>query len=243
MANIVTTFLSARRSYEYRADEIKLSLLCIRGVVDLIKSSFGFELGEIMTPPATFGLVANTNPPGLVFGLGVTPFPEGQGTAIRSITVDSRRIVFDVAGPSSMIAPTFSRFREQLAELKTAEGAPAVPVPDHFREYSELVAHVPGLLPRIFNQPVQQVIADTVGISEGDPSRIASSARFRPLPLSEEYPGSSELDVSSFRLDMRAGTKIEDGMVFSGAPLDTDAHLSLIDRLSRAVDLSRLAEL
>lgn len=228
------SILSSRRSYEFQADEIKLSLLCIRGVVDAIKASFGFEYADITTPASSFGTVANTIPPGLVLALGVTPVPEGHGTAVRSIMIDSRRIVIDIPGPSSVIEPTFRRLKDLVADLRTPEGAPAIPDPHSQRDYSELVTHSPNLLNQLFNRSALQVISEAITLREDRPHELVGAARFRLQSVEEEYPGSSDVDSSNVNLDIRAGTKIDDGMVFSGAPLDSEAHLRLIDRLLEA---------
>ena len=58
-------FMTAARSYEYNADDLKLTLLCITAAIGKLHEVFQFLGGVfVQTPPPTFGPVAQTLPPG-----------------------------------------------------------------------------------------------------------------------------------------------------------------------------------
>ena len=85
------SIISARRSYEFPQDGIRLTLLSTQPVVAFIKDAFSFEFAAVATPMETFGPIPNTLPPGVVFNYGIAPSPEESGTPIRFLHIEQRR--------------------------------------------------------------------------------------------------------------------------------------------------------
>lgn len=227
------TYLSSRRGYYFPQDSIRLTTLSLRGIIDSIKSNFGFEFAEIGSPPPYFGEVVSTNPPGLVFGIGVTPYPE-QGTAFRTLTIEPRRIVLDVAGSSSVLTPTFDHLIGIVNGIMSGDGVPPIGEPISHQDYSELVIVSEVLTSKVVRPRASELVAEK--LLAGQSGRvIVPTVRFTPQLESAEYPGSNDSDHSTMRLEVRAGTVPSDGNLFSGAPLTSDEHLELLGSMERVL--------
>ncbi|MDQ3655126.1 MAG: hypothetical protein M3457_08615 [Chloroflexota bacterium] len=224
-------YLSSRRGYYFPQDAIRLTTLSVRGIIDTIRSNFGFEFAEITSPPPIFGEVVPTNPPGLVFGIGVTPHPE-QGTAFRSLTIDPRRIVLDVAGPSSVLSPTFDHFIGIVNGIKSADGVPPIGEPIRHQDYSELVIVSKVLTTKVVRPRVAELVAEKL-LAGQDDRILVPTVRFTPQLASGEYLGSNDNDYSTMRLELRAGTVPSEGVLFSSAPLPSDEHLELLQSMEQ----------
>jgi hypothetical protein len=224
----VQSLLSARRSYEFAVDDVKLTLLCLTSVLDAIRSKFQFAGTEIASPPSHFGMVLPSNPPGVVLSFGITPFPEGSGTVVRNILIDSRRVVIDVAGPSEVLDPTFDLLKETVSGLLSAEGASPLGEVQRTMDYSEIVIKDPRILQVLFSPAALEILRQTDTSNPADV--IIPSARFRIARTGAEYPGTIE-DHLNIHFDYRAGSKIEDELIFCGAPMDSGQLVSLVERL------------
>ncbi|MGH2558276.1 MAG: hypothetical protein ACRDJH_04360 [Thermomicrobiales bacterium] len=230
------TVISARRSYEFRADEIRLTLLSNRGVLRHIQEQFSFEVAAVNTPMETFGPVQPSIPPGLIFDYGITPFPEGQAAAIRFLHIEQRRIVIDVAAPSSVIDPTFHLLKGLLVDVLAFDGAPAIGQPTHTMDFSEITARFPfpgeALLPPKLRSPYRRVFG--IGNAQEE-THIVPTLQVRVLPRNEEFAGSAARDIRSSFLELRAGTVPADQIFYSGAPLDSDSHIDILTEIERSL--------
>src|SRR5229473_6611130 len=102
--------LSSRRAYEFRTDNLRLSMLSIKPVQEQIQQLFQFQASVMGTPMATFGDVPIAYPPGFVFDMGVwISQQDKQLIPIRLLHFEQRRIVIDVTGPSSAITAIFEQ--------------------------------------------------------------------------------------------------------------------------------------
>lgn len=226
------TIMSARRSYEYSVDDIRLTLLSNAGIVQHLQQSFAFQAAGAGQPAPTFGIVPNSFPPGLVFDFGLTPFPEGQATALRFIHIEQTRIVIDVAGPSDVIDPTFTMLNGLVGDLSGPDGAPALGSPTHTLDFSEIRLKLPFAINDVFAGAGFDAISDALaGVREQAGRILVPVVEVRLADPASEYQGSATPGHQTFVLDLRAGTKPSDGICYSGAPLDSAAHLELLGRL------------
>src|SRR2546426_8674141 len=118
--------LTSRRAYEFRPDDLRLSTLSIKPMQEQIQQLFQFQTSAMGSPMATFGDVPATYPPGFVFDMGVWISEDKQIIPIRFLHFEQRRIVIDVAGPSSAITAIFGQLRQFLAEIQVSYGSPIV---------------------------------------------------------------------------------------------------------------------
>lgn len=233
--------LSARRAYEFAPDDIRLTLLSTRDVVDFLREQFGFQQAIVGTPMDTFGPVPPTIPPGLVFNYGTSAVEDVGPAPIRLLHVEPRRIVIDVAGPSSVLDPTFAVLRAMLSELRSPDGAPAIGDPVRTRDYSELTVEfqfptMSLLLPSI-RAEFESIAAARMTSNGPGPSRTGTAISIvaQQVPDDQEFPGNARGTHHALSLEPRAGTMLSDRIYFSSAPLDTDAHLAFLGRIEAAV--------
>jgi hypothetical protein len=226
--------LSSRRAYEFGTDELRLTTLSMAAIVQQIQQRFNFQNAGVGTPPLTFGPVTVTMPPGLVFNNGgwATPEPEGQIIPIRSIHFEPRRIVIDVAGPSSCIDTIFTALYEFLGGLKAPDGAPVISKPHRTLDYSDLVARLAFPLEAPTAPGLQGVFARALGVAESVVSEVlVPTITVQVQSLATEYPGVAPSDSRFLQLALRAGTKPDEHIYFSSAPLDSEAHLRYLSEL------------
>lgn len=231
---MTATILSARRAYEFKLDDLRLSLLSSANVVSWFQESFVASGAQIGTPIPTFGEVAQTFPPGIVVVLGSIAIEGKESVPLRALNFEANRIVIDVSGPSATIDVVFERLKIGLEDLKTQEGVPAIGTPVRQRDYSD-IRWPAGTwdLDRLVNPPVLQALRGRFPSQPGSDARMSvPSLRLNMPRVAEPYPGQGTPDYEAVYIDLRSGTDAEDRAVFSSAPLATDAHLDLIEQLS-----------
>src|SRR5260221_5979497 len=108
--------LTSRRAYEFRPDDLRISMLSTKPVQEQIQQLFQFQTAMMGTPIATFGDVPVTYPPGFVFDMGVWISQDKQIIPIRFLHFEQSRIVIDVAGPPVALTPSFHGLRQLLFE-------------------------------------------------------------------------------------------------------------------------------
>lgn len=224
--------LSSRRSYEFTQDDIRLSALCNTGTVNHIKEAFAFQIGQVGTPAPTFGPVPQTVPPGLIFDYGLAVLPGGQAVPIRFLHFEQRRIVLDIAGSSNFIDPIYGMLRLILATVSAAVGAPAVEEPKQTLDYSEITTHLPLPAGQFVSKELPELITQAITTRyRGETMAALPSARIDLQPPDEEYRGLAS-HFWSFSIALRQGTRPQDRLFFSSAPLDSESHISLLERLA-----------
>jgi len=201
-----------------------------------IRNAFAFEYGGVNTPMETFGPVPGTIPPGLVFNYGAVPFPEGQITPIRFLHIEQSRVVIDVAGPSAAVGETFAMLNELFSDTVMPDGAPALGKPSGYLDYSEIRVHL-RFEPKDLVAPALWAIYEGFAptAESGISPAVVPSLQVHLHRPGEKYLGGNSLSIETFVLDIRAGTDPRDGIYFSGAPLDTDAHLAMLERIKSAI--------
>lgn len=223
------TFVSSRRAYEFDVDNIRLTLLCHTSVIDELRQVFSFEYGEITQPPETFGPVSPTNPPGLVLAAGFVPDQKQRDATIRMIAIEARRVVVDVAGPSSDISLTYDRLKIALEGLVAADGGLALGNHKQIRDFSDISFRSEGMLNQIINPHLLKVFERFGGDEEltHQSFELVPSIKVKRQTVGEEYSGSFA-DLSTFAIDLRGGSSLRHGLLYSGAPLDSDRHLEML---------------
>lgn len=228
--------LAARRAYEFRPDDLRLSLICTVPAQEALKNLFSFAVAQIGTPIPLFGDVPQTVPPGAVFNYGFIVLDEGEVTPIRLLHFEPSRIVIDVAGSSDVLDVVYERVRDLLSGLKSGDGSPAVGEPFRVRNHSEVVFHM-GVEPaRLLAPEVAETLAALTDLVPS--AAVIPAVRVVMQNPTEEYSGSDAAspDRPWAVLEMRVGTKVEHGMFFSAASCDTQTHIrylaSLLTRLS-----------
>ena len=225
------TFLTGRRAYEFRPDDLRLSTVSIKPIPDAIQELFSFQSSTIGSPMPTFGDVQLTIPPGIVFNTGAWKSPENKFASIRFLHFEPRRIVIDVAGSSAALTPIFEQLQQFLAGIQTADGSPLIGKPQSVVDYSEISAHFSFPLDAVISQPLRKILSGIVKEPVLIPTLIMQS-----FSSGQALSGTAIInDLHAFTLAPRAGTKPEDHIYFSGAPLDSEAHLSYLNDLEAAL--------
>lgn len=217
--------VAARRAYLYRLDDIRLSALTTNEVASMLQSSFEFKAGTIATPPPYFGLVPDTDPPGLVYNHGSLRMPDGAPLLIRFLNFEPQRVVIDVAGPSLAIDEVFERLSGLLAELRTADGAPILGDPVGQQEYSEISATLDLDFGQLVSQPVLDAAESlsAAGQSGGYPNSITFRVGEQPFEVGPITP--------NLTIQTRAGTRTEERIYFSALWTTSDDNVAWLEDL------------
>jgi len=181
----------------------------------------------------TFGEVPSTFPPGLVFNLGVWIHQEEHIVPIRFLHFEQNRIVIDVAGPTGAIDGIADRLFHFLSGLQTADASPIVGEPKRVLDYSEITAHFPYPLDAIFSKPLRRLLSKTMSIGAGDKSMtMIPTVAIQAFPMDEVLPAvPSANDPHAFTFALRSGTRPDEHIYFSSAPLDSETHLNYLNEL------------
>ncbi len=225
--------LAARRGYEFQPDDLRLTVFTLKPVQDAIQQSLHFQLATVGSPLPTFGEVPATLPPGVVFNWGLWVSEGEVLIPIRFLHIEPGRIVIDVAGPSSVLSQIFEHVRRIVTEAPVAGETPVIGEPDRIRDYSEITAKFSWSLDAIFAPKIRKLLAHAAGVSTGQREVLATlSLHVRPQPAHEEAQGAITIaDSQVLQLAARKGTRLEDHVYFSGAPLDSEAHLAYLKEL------------
>jgi hypothetical protein len=222
--------LANRRAYEFRPDDLRLSMLSIKPMQEQIQQLFQFQTTAMGSPMPTFGEVPATYPPGFVFDMGVWISQEKQIIPIRLLHFEQRRIVIDVSGPSSAITAIYERLQSFLSELQAPDGSPIVGKPERILDHTVMSAQFPCSLEAMFSSPLRKLFAEVTN-ANADNKKLALGSTI----VVQAYPTGQEIakvanpeDSSALTLGPRAGTKPEEHIYLSSAPLDSDAHMKYL---------------
>ena len=232
-----TRILTARKGYEYRLDDLRLTMLCTPPLVQRIKDAFHFQVASITTPPEIFGPVQVTLPAGLAFQLGMWPMNEEQIVPIRFLHIEPQRVVIDVGGPSSAVDGIYARLHEIVDGITAPDNGPVLGEPERILTFSEISFPSSGALKMLLKPNVQALLTDTARQAEHNQEvELLSILQFRGQPASDTFHGEmNPSDGHTFTLSLRAGTGLNSQTYYSGAPLDTDAHLAYLNALTAAL--------
>lgn len=227
--------LSSRRAYEFHQDDIRLTTLSTKLVQQQFQELFQFQTSVMGAPAPTFGDVPSTYPPGFVFDMGVWLTPDEQLVPIRFLHFEQRRIVIDVAGPSSAITGIFERVKLFFADLSAPDGSPVIGEPERILDYSEITARYSFTLDALVPTPFRKIITDSLPESSNANGMMIPTLSVQFYPSDQELDGVPSVgDVRALTFTLRSGTQPQDHIYFSGAPLDSEAHLRYLHELDAA---------
>ncbi|HZS76338.1 MAG TPA: hypothetical protein VFA41_06960 [Ktedonobacteraceae bacterium] len=228
--------LTSRRAYEFRPDDLRLSTLSLQPIQQQIQQLFNFQSSSIGSPIPTFGDVPMTYPPGVAFNLGVWFHEGNQIVPIRFIHFEQNRIVIDVAGTTSVIDAIAERLFHFLSELHAVDGTPVIGEPEQVLNYSEITAKFPVALDTIFTRSLRRLFSKMANASHSKNTILMPTLALQAVPGNQVLPGAPGAnDTRAFTLAIRSGTRPEDNIYFSGAPLDSDTHLAYIQELASII--------
>lgn len=224
--------LSSRRAYEFRQDDIRLTTLSTKLVQQQFQELFQFQTSAMGAPAPTFGDVPSTYPPGFVFDMGVWLTPDEQLVPVRFLHFEQRRIVIDVAGPSSAITGIFERVKQFFAGLSAPDGSPVIGEPERILDYSEITARYSFTLDALVPTPFRKIITDSLPESGNANGMMIPTLSVQFYPSDKELDGVPSVgDVRALTFTLRSGTQPQDHIYFSGAPLNSEAHLRYLHEL------------
>jgi hypothetical protein len=227
--------LSSRRAYEFRQDDIRLTTLSTKLVQRQFQELFQFQTSAMGAPAPTFGDVPSTYPPGFVFDMGVWLTPDEQLVPVRFLHFEQRRIVIDVAGPSSAITGIFERVKQFFANLSAPDGSPVIGEPERILDYSEITARYSFTLDALVPAPFRKIITESLPESSNANGMMIPTLSVQFYPSDQELDGVPSVgDVRALTFTLRSGTQPQDHIYFSGAPLDSEAHLRYLNELDAA---------
>lgn len=224
--------LTSRRAYEFRQDEFRLSVLSTRPVQRQFQELFRFQAAAMGTPSSTFGDVPATYPPGFVFDMGVWISPDEQLVPIRFVHFEQRRIVIDVAGPSSAITAIYNRIKEFFSNLHAPDGTPVIGELERTLDYSEITAHFPFSLDALLAEPFRTLLKNVLSEDSTQDSIMLPTFSAQVYPINQELADVPPLnDVRSLSFSLRAGTRPHQHIYLSTTPLDSEIHLRYLQQL------------
>lgn len=231
--------ISSRRAYEFRMDDLRLTILSLPAVQESVKKLFGFSGVEVGSPAPTFGPVQPTLPPGLVYYTGAWVSDDKQLVPIRMLTFEPRRIVIDVVGPSWTIDPLFVLLRKSLQSLIAPDGSPAIGEPERTRDFSEISISFP-LDPLALIAPSAKEIFSHATLAADDRAGavVVPILTLQVQGANEEFPGIAPLSGTSLQLAPRAGSRLEEHVYYSAAPLPSEAHQTYLVELQMALGIA-----
>lgn len=229
--------LTSRRGYEFTPDGLRLSMLSTKPLLDHIQQQFQFQVAVVGSPMPTFGDVPATIPAGVVFNTGVLLSRNGQFVPIRFLHFEQRRVVIDVAGATSAIDEIFDLIIHSLNEIHAPDGSPIIGTAEDILEYSEISAQFSFSLDSIFTPPLQKLLQERITVRDSEKELVlVPTIALQAFSNQEKIlaaPGAN--DFRAFTFTIRAGTRPEKRIYFSGAPLSSEAHINYIKELEIAL--------
>src|ERR1700682_174194 len=225
--------LGSRRSLEYRPDDLRLSMLSTPSIMEAVRQAFGFQQSQIGTPIPTFGDVQASLPPGVVFDVGSLVAQDGQPISIRFLHFEFARIVVDIAAPSQYLEEVFERLDVAVKTFSAPDGRPIIGSPYATADQSDVSAHL-GFAPEVLVHPTLNALIRSKNWStmEGDEFLPSVSLRLQATGSDFQPP---RFASDMWMLQLRGGTNAHDRQYFSSAPLRSDDHIALLERLDEAM--------
>jgi len=222
--------LTNRISYECQVDDLRLSSLVTPRYIEAIKQQFNFHTAAVGPPIPTFGDVAATFPPGLVFNLGFFVGEEERVIPIRFMHFEQRRIVIDAAGSPTDLARIFAHLQFLFEDEDAFDGSPIIGGSGKLLSYSEITFSIPGGVNNLFRPNTLSAIRHTVKTERGS---VLTPIVFFVIEKEDQESRGVVINPTNqmLQLSIRAGTTPSDDIYFSGAPLDSDKHLELLETM------------
>ena len=217
--------VTSRRAYEYKPDDLRLSVLSLPGTQEKVQQLFGFQVAQLGTPMPTFGPVPSTIPPGIVFDYGVASM-EDEDILIRYLHFEPLRLVIDTAGPSRVVDFVYEHLHDLLSETVDNAEFPAIGSPARVLDYTEISVQLDFDFEQLLNDPVRKVAQDFFG---ADGKQVfPGNINFLAVDPEEELQQQSPMGPA---LQIRAGTRLRDRVFYSAADLPSEQHLAWLEAL------------
>ena len=230
------TVLTASQAFMYPSDAIRLSYLSLPHVIALIQQTFQFQVAQVTTPPPTFEPVRVTNPPGLVFQLGMASTETGDPVAIRMLAIDSERLVWQIAGAhSERIDDLMRRLETVCTTVPVEDGTQLLGMPRRTEVYSELSFALDVDIHTWYDHdPLLRIIAEALSSQSDKDQFLIPSLFLNPLQGNAQFSGSLQpWHGSRFTFELRQGASLADNIFYSAAPLRTGVHIDLIRHIEQ----------
>ena len=223
--------LVARRAWEFRPDDLRLTVLSMPVTHAVIKNHFEFQTAVVGTPMPTFGPAVQSIPPGVVFDTGVVHRGR-QAVPIRFLHFETQRIVVDVAGPSDAAEEVYNQLRQLLSKEKASDGSAVVGQPFSRREISHLSAKLSVGIESLFVSGLGDLLRSFADSHNAD-EVVVPNMFLKTMGLDSEFQGIVDGDPAAFLLAPRAGYPISEKQYFSAAPLSTSRHVEYVSEVEQ----------
>ena len=232
MISSEASVVTARRSYEFHPDNLRLAAIAAPLVQTQLRAALGFQSSGVGPPMPTFGPVTVAQPAGVVFDWGGYLTEEGVLIPIRFLHFEATRVVLDVLGESSAIDTVYAIVISTLKSVALGMGEPILGESAQRYDYSELTLSssfdlIELLRPQVGQLLTSQATKDIIG------GVLVPSYIFQAVPGETAYQGA--LGLQQYVLQARAGKRPGEHVLFSGAPLATDAHAEYLRSLSSSL--------
>jgi len=150
---------------------------------------------------------------------------------IRGLYVDALRLVVDVAAPSEVIDDVYAAIEGALSEFQAPDGAPLLGTPVGFADQSELsfAADLPATA--LHSSWLAELYEAQL---PGRPLRVGLQVR----PLDADT-SAAPIPGTTYTLDLRTGSRPDQHLWFSSAPLDSAGHVAYVEQLVGRLSANR----
>jgi hypothetical protein len=225
-----TRVITTRIARKYPMDGIRLSALSTQPAMDAIHKRFRFNSHSIATPMPTFDPMEQTFPPGIVFDIGTGVTEEKNVFSLRFLHITRQLIVADVAATTDEAELIMQQLDEVLAGFPSFDEKPLLGTPEEILHYSEVICNASTSLLHLFKPQFTDIMASL--LHPNQEMTISPTLNFQLEPSHQPSAGSiSSSSSRTVQLSYRAGTRPDELVIFSAAPLPSDQHVAYVEQL------------
>ena len=140
-----------------------------------------------------------------------------------------------MAGPSSAITAIYEHLRHFLSDLQAPDGSPIVGEPERVLDHTVISAQFPFSMDAIFAHPLHKLFVRALN-ANSEELALMSTIVIQKHPTGQEIARlANPEDSHAITFGPRIGTRPEEHIYLSSAPLDSEAHLSYLNELAAAL--------